>query len=61
MRCFPQKERCIMAKKQAKSFLKFGNFIAAALAILAVLTIFLPAVKVDGTENTTYTVYSRWL
>ena len=33
MRCFPQKERCIMAKKQVKSFLKFGNFIAAALAI----------------------------
>ena len=55
MRCFPQKERCIMAKKQAKSFLKFGNFIAAALAILAVLTIFRPAVQVDGTENTTYT------
>ena len=44
-----------MAKKQVKSFLKIGNFIAAALAILAVLTIFLPAVKVDGMEDTTYT------
>ncbi len=44
-----------MAKKKAKGFLKFSNFIAAALAILAVLTIFLPAVKVDGSENLSYT------
>lgn len=52
---FSAEERFFMAKKKVKSFLKFGNFIAAALAILAVLTIFLPAVKVDGSEDAAYT------